>query len=108
MNPGTGTVLVQTLQLGANLEELLFLFSFHKESGTIEINFSELELIKDGSFDKEKCLQFLTYIVSLMEPYEIESVKFGYEPATDADTCLIEITDKDTDLEELVMSLRTY
>ena len=86
--PGTGTITVDKLRLGITLEQFLILLSFDGESGTVEINFSEIELIEDRIFDKEKGLGLLKYFYLFMD---VESVKFGYEPAIDDDTCLIEL-----------------
>ncbi|WP_145331971.1 hypothetical protein [Paenibacillus xylanexedens] len=65
--------------------------SFDGESGSVENNFSEIELIEDRISDKEKGLGLLKYFYLFMERYDVEPVKFGYEPAIDDDTCLIEL-----------------
>lgn len=101
----TGTITVKELRLGTILEEFLILFSFDGESGTIDINFSESELIEDNILNKEKCLKLMEYFLSLMERYDVKSVRFGYEPATDDDTCLIELKEGVTQIKDLVNRL---
>jgi hypothetical protein len=105
IKPGTGTITVKELKLGTKLEEFLILISFDEESGTIDINFSKSELIKDDNLDKEKCLKLLEYFLSLMKRYDVESVRFGYEPATDDDTCLIELKEGVSQINDLVNRL---
>ncbi|WP_046226172.1 hypothetical protein [Paenibacillus dauci] len=100
--PGTGTVLVKKIQLGTMLTEVLVLISFDEESGIVEINFPESELIEGNRLDKEKCLKLLEYFLSLMEHYDLKSVRFGYEPAADDDTCLIELKPDVTQIKDLV------
>jgi hypothetical protein len=100
--PGTGTITVKQLQLGTILEEFLILLSFDGESGTIDINFAESELIENHIFNKEKCLKLMEYFSSFMERYDVKSARFGYEPATDEDTCLIELKEGATQIKDLV------
>ncbi|MBH5317317.1 hypothetical protein I6N90_05760 [Paenibacillus sp. GSMTC-2017] len=103
--PATGTITVKELQLGTVLEEFLIVFSFNEEFCTIDINFSESDWIVDNILDKKKCLELMEYFLSLMERYHIESVRFGYEPATDDDTCLIELKAGVTQMKDIVNRL---
>ncbi len=102
---GTGTIVVKEICLGMIMEEVFILFSFDGESGTIDISFPESELIEDKIFNKEKGLQLIEYFSSFMKRYELKSVRFGYEPATDDDTCLIELKEGMTQIKDLVNNL---
>lgn len=102
LSPGTGTILFEVLELGVALKEVLLVISSDAEYITVEFNFIKTELIYKGVLDTIKCLHMLNYFQKLIERYNIPSIKFGYEPATDKDMCLIEIT-KHTDL---VQSIR--
>lgn len=97
LNPGTGTILFEVLELGIELKEVLLIISSDAEYITVEFNFVETELSYEGVLDTMKCLHMLNYFQRLIQLYHIPSIKFGYEPATDKDMCLIEIT-KHTDL----------
>lgn len=97
LNPGTGTILFKVLELGTELKEVLLIISSDAEYITVEFNFVETELSYEGVLDTMKCLHMLNYFQKLIQLYHIPSIKFGYEPATDKDMCLIEIT-KHTDL----------
>lgn len=104
LNPGTGTILFNVLELGVELKEVLIVISSDGEYITVEFNFKDTELLYKGVLDSKKCLHMLTYFQKWIEPYNIQSIKFGYEPATDKDMCLIEVT-KHTVLVQSVINL---
>lgn len=90
-SPKTGTITVKELFLGTKIEDFLILLSFNSELGNIDINFSEEDFLVGDNIDKFKSSKLMDYFLPLMQKYQIKSIRFGYEPATDDDTCLIEL-----------------
>lgn len=104
---GTGNILLEELQLGISLKNVLIVFSFDEQYGDIVFNFPENEILKEEKNDNKKRLKKLVhFLVDLKRNYDIPKIIIGYEPATDEDTLLIEInnnvTDYDKDIEKIV------
>jgi hypothetical protein len=89
---GTGNILLHNLELGYTVKETLIVFSFDEEYGDIVFNFPESELFTGVSTEmKSNCKKLLKYFVELKDQFVISKVRIGFEPATDDDTCLIEL-----------------
>lgn len=100
---GTGNVFLDQIQIGCILKDVMIIFSFDKDSGDITFNFSENDLFKgEISEVKLKALKILEYLVGLKGEYNIPKIRLGFEPATDDDSCLVEIGQDDVDLEKAV------
>ncbi|ODP27031.1 hypothetical protein PTI45_03760 [Paenibacillus nuruki] len=93
LRAGTGTILFKAIELGTELKEVLTVISSDGEYITMEFNFRDTQLMYEGVLDSKKCLHMLTYFQKWIEPYHINAITFGHEPATDKDMCLIEITE---------------
>ncbi|MCM3181258.1 hypothetical protein AB1L05_14060 [Cytobacillus horneckiae] len=104
---GTGNILLEELQLGISLKNVLIVFSFDEQYGDIVFNFPENEILKEEKNDnKERLKKLVLFLADLKRNYDIPKIIIGYEPATDEDTLLIEInnsvTDYDKDIEKIV------
>ncbi|MBN6890100.1 maltose-binding protein MalE [Cytobacillus horneckiae] len=104
---GTGNILLEELQLGISLKNVLIVFSFDEQYGDIVFNFPENEILKEERNDnKERLKKLVLFLADLKRNYDIPKIIIGYEPATDEDTLLIEInnsvTDYDKDIEKIV------
>jgi hypothetical protein len=97
---GTGNILLHQLELGYTVKEVLIVFSFDEEYGDIVFNFQESELFNGESTEvKSNCKKLLKYFVRLKDKFDISKVRIGFEPATDDDTCLIELKDGILDID---------
>lgn len=97
---GTGNVFLNQLEIGCNIKDVMIIFSFDKEFGDITINFSENELYGGKSSDvRLKAKKILETLVGLKDKFSIPNIKIGFEPASDDDTCLVEISEEVVDLE---------
>ena len=104
---GTGNILLEELQLGISLKNVLIVFSFDEQYGDIVFNFPENEILKEEKNDnKERLKKLVLFLADLKRNYDIPKIIIGYEPATDEDTFLIDInnsvTDYDKDIEKIV------
>ncbi|MFZ7945032.1 MULTISPECIES: hypothetical protein [Bacillaceae] len=104
---GTGNILLEELQLGILLKNVVIVFSFDEQYGDIVFNFPEKEILKDGRNDNKLRLKKLVhFLVNLKKNYDIPKIIIGYEPATDEDTMLIEInnnvTNYDKEIEKII------
>ncbi|MEV2910094.1 hypothetical protein ABNC86_20680 [Paenibacillus larvae] len=97
---GTGNILLSQLKLGCTIKEILIVFSFDEENGDIVFNFPESAIFTgEKTKMKSNCKKLLKYFVGLKHKFDISKVKIGYEPATDDDTCLIELNDEIFDID---------
>ncbi|MFI2857362.1 hypothetical protein ACH6EH_09450 [Paenibacillus sp. JSM ZJ436] len=100
---GTGNVLLNQLDLGFSLKNVLIIFSFDKELGNITINFSESELFEgENSSVRLKAQKILESLLILKHKFNIPKIRIGFEPASDDDMCLLEIGYEAVDLESAV------
>lgn len=100
---GTGNVFLKHIDIGCSLNNVLVIFSFDNDSGDITFNFAESELFDSQSSEiKFKLMKMLKFLAPLQDKYNIPKIRFGFEPATDSDTCLVEISKEKVDLERVV------
>lgn len=103
---GTGKLLLSELSLGHTLNDVIIVFSFDEESGDIVMNFPEEELLTGETSEATlKAQKLIEYVLDIMKKYAIEKVRIGYEPATDDDTCLVEINKETMDTNSIVAKL---
>lgn len=106
---GTGNILIEELQLGIPLKNVVIVFSFDDQDGDIVFNFPENEILKDGADDiKLRLKKIVLFLVYLKKSYDIPKVIVGYEPATDEDTKLLEINHKVTNYDKEIEKLICY
>ncbi|WMT41983.1 hypothetical protein RE628_05965 [Paenibacillus sp. D2_2] len=100
---GTGNVFLNHMEIGCSLKDVMMIFSFDKEFGDITFNFSENELYEGKSSDvRLKAKKILESLVGLKEKFDIPKIRIGFEPASDDDTCLVEIGQEAVELESAV------
>lgn len=99
---GSGNLVVKKLELGLPLHEVVIVFSFDQRLGDITFNFPDEELKKDNENGNDRVKYLLEYLLQVKRKYAIPVVRVGYEPATDDDTCLIELSDQETNLEKAI------
>lgn len=100
---GTGNIVLEQLQLGITLKNVVIVFSFDEEYGDIVFNFPESEIfVGDKSEVKWRFKKLVNYLVNLKIKYDISKVIIGYEPAVDEDTMLIELSNNTLNLEEVL------
>lgn len=100
---GTGNVFLNQIEIGCSLKDVMIIFSFDNDSGDITFNFSESELFEGkGSEVRLKAMKIVESLVNLKDKYDIPKIKLGFEPATDDDSCLVEIGTEEVDLERAV------
>ncbi|GMO01609.1 hypothetical protein [Parageobacillus thermoglucosidasius] len=100
---GTGNIVLEQLQLGITLKNVVIVFSFEEECGDIVFNFPESEIfIGDKKEVKSRFEKLVNYLVKLKMKYNIPKVIIGYEPADDEDTMLIELSDNALNLEKVL------
>ncbi|KQL39256.1 hypothetical protein AN960_09820 [Bacillus sp. FJAT-25509] len=96
---GSGNIVLKQLDFGIHFQDVMVLFSFDKTLGDITLNFPETSL-REASIKRMLC-----YFLKLKEKYSIPTVKFGFEPAIDADTCIVELNDGEYELNQLVIKI---
>ncbi|BBW96534.1 hypothetical protein ACPVTF_07640 [Geobacillus icigianus] len=100
---GTGNVVLEQLQLGISLKNVVIVFSFDEEYGDIVFNFPESEIFVDDKNEvKLKFAKLVDYLMNLKIKYAISKVIIGYEPAYDEDTMLIEFDDNPLNVEKVL------
>ncbi|QKS60303.1 hypothetical protein HUB98_21915 [Paenibacillus barcinonensis] len=103
---GTGNLFLSDLNLGHNFIDVMIVFSFDEQYGDITMNFPEEELYSgEKSETALKAEGLIRYIFDMMDKYEIKKVRVGYEPATDDDTCLVEINKETKNFNDIVTKL---
>ncbi|MBW4082938.1 hypothetical protein [Paenibacillus sp. S150] len=96
---GTGNIVVEKLKFGINLNNIVIVFSFDERLGDIILNFPDSNIFvgdKHITQFHSRCL--LKYLINLKNKYNIPNIRFGYEPASDDDTCLISINNDELDI----------
>lgn len=100
---GTGNILLHQLDLGLNIKDVIIIFSFDEIVGDITFNFPE-----DG-IEVSEILTDIKIVVQLLldlrGKFNIPTIKFGFEPATDNDTCIIKLSDGECDLETIARKI---
>lgn len=97
---GTGNVFLNQMEIGCSLKDVMIVFSFDKEFGDITFNFLEKELYEGKSSDvRLKTRKTLEFLIALKEKFSIPKIRLGFEPASDDDTCLVEIGQEAVELE---------
>ncbi len=84
-----GNIFSKEIFLGEKIFDVIILFSFNNKLGDIELNFKEIDFVKnDKRYLKNKIKNIFNKLTELLEKYEIEEIRIGYEPATDSDMLL--------------------
>lgn len=97
---GTGHIVLDQLKVGVPIVDVVLALSFDEEQGNVVFNFPEKELLTDDKKSSElKTKTVLEYLANIREKFGVEKIRIGYEPATDDDTCLYELSEKDFDLD---------
>jgi len=103
---GTGNVYVRNLDIGCNLENVVMVFSFDHYFGDITLNFPENELFTGDSLKlRMRIKNLVTFLIRLKEKYEIPAIRIGFEPASEDDSCLVEIGQNAFDADSIVEKL---
>lgn len=103
---GTGNLFLSNLNLGYTFSDVMIVFSFDEKDGDMTMNFPEEELFSGEKSETELKVEGLVrYIFDMMDKYEIKKVRVGYEPATDDDTCLVEINNEMKNFSDIVTTL---
>ena len=90
---GTGNLVLNELELGVPVEDIVLVLSFDEKVGDIVLNFPEHFLFTTKqTHDKANLKEFANYLMKLQSTYYMSKAIIGYEPATDEDSRLIEIT----------------
>ncbi|SFX74032.1 hypothetical protein SAMN04487866_12133 [Thermoactinomyces sp. DSM 45891] len=97
---GSGTVLLNELNLGVTMKNVLVLFSFDEEHGDIFIHVEEEEFYKNET-DYRK---LLIYLFKIQSTFHLEQIRIGFEPATDEDMRILDI-DCNSDMEQSIAQL---
>ncbi len=99
---GTGTILLDRLNLGYIVHNVLVLLACNEKSVEITLHFAEDELFGDDHSAVILNIQnILSFAIALKMKFEIPNIKIGYEPAQDEDCCLVEIIEDEIDLEQM-------
>ena len=97
---GTGNVFLNQIEIGCSLKDVMVIFSFDKDYGDITFNFSESELFEGKSSGvRMKTMKIVGFLVALKRKFDILKIRIGFEPASDDDSCLMEIGQDAVDLE---------
>lgn len=92
---GTGNIVLKELELGVPVEYIVLVLSFDEKMGDIVLNFSEHSIFTTKqTHDKANLKEVANYLMKLQSTYSMSKAIIGYEPATDEDSRLIEITDE--------------
>ncbi|GKV54999.1 hypothetical protein NCCP2222_09460 [Sporosarcina sp. NCCP-2222] len=103
---GTGNVLIEELQLGIPLKDIMIVFSFNELKGDIVLNFPANEIVNRYEEDGELKIKILIhYLFALKKGFNIPKIVLGYEPATDEDCVLIEIGNDDSNYDQEIRKL---
>ncbi|PPQ50712.1 hypothetical protein C5G87_02260 [Paenibacillus peoriae] len=103
---GTGNAFLNQVEIGCNLKDVLIIFSFEKYTGDIIFNFPEIELFTgEVSEVKLKAEKIVKFFVDLKDKYNIPKIRIGFEPASDDDSCLVEIGPDKVNLESILKKI---
>lgn len=90
---GTGNIVLNDLELGVPVEDIVLVLSFDEKMGDIVLNFPEHFLFSTKqTHDKGNLKEVANYLMKLQSTYSMSKAIIGYEPATDEDSRLLEIT----------------
>src|SRR5699024_7318089 len=91
---GTGNLVLNELELGVPVEDIVLVLSFDEKVGDIVLNFLEQFLLPTKrTHDKGNVKEVANDLMELQSTYSMSKAIIGYGPATDEDSRLIEITD---------------
>ncbi|MEC0232977.1 hypothetical protein P4H71_01225 [Paenibacillus kribbensis] len=100
---GTGNVFLNQINIGCSLRDVMIIFSFDKDFGDITFNFSQGELFEGKSSEvRLKAMKMVESLVGLKSNFNIPSIRIGFEPALDNDSCLVEIGQDAVDIKSVV------
>src|SRR5699024_12019639 len=92
---GTGNLVLNELELGVPVEDIVLVLSFDEKVGDIVLNFPEQFLFPTKqTHDKDNLKEVANYLMKLQSTNSMSKAIIGYEPATDEDSRLLEITDE--------------
>lgn len=100
---GTGNIVVECLNIGIPVKNVVIIISFDEVHGDVVINFPENEILGGNVSSKKVNLnKLISYLIYLKTKFLLPQVQFGYEPAYDEDTCLVEIKGDNISIETLI------
>ncbi|MEK5061897.1 hypothetical protein ACFSVM_00790 [Paenibacillus shunpengii] len=100
---GTGNLYLKQLEIGSQVNDVMIIFSFNEDVGDVTFNFSENELYEGERLEvRQKAEKILEYLTVIKDKFNIPKIRFGFEPATDDDTCLVELGEEEFNLEDAV------
>jgi hypothetical protein len=101
---GTGNLVLKYLEFGITMQNIVIVLSFDERLGDIVFNFPESNIFggDDKGITQSHCRHLLKHLMELKEKYSIPNIRFGYEPASDDDTCLISINDNKIDIDTAI------
>lgn len=103
---GTGNIFLSQLEMGYIINDVMILFSFDEEYGDIVFNFPESELFTGENAEiKSNAKKIIEFFLEIKERYGILNVRVGLEPASDDDTCLLELKEQIIDLDDIVENM---
>jgi len=87
--PNTGNIFVQELFIGDEISNVMLVLSFDGKEGDVVLNFEEKECITSSDKLKLKIEKVFVKLIEIFNRYEIETIRVGYEPASDDDMLLL-------------------
>lgn len=100
---GTGNIVVEDIQVGVLLKNVVIIFSFDKQFGDVVLNFPEKEIFNGERKEKIKRLKkIIGALLELKSIYDIKNIILGYEPATDEDMKLIDDVNKNSNYDKII------
>ncbi|TPE68203.1 hypothetical protein [Halalkalibacterium halodurans] len=103
---GTGNVFLRELNMGYTMKDVMVVFSFDDIYGDIVFNFPESGLFtEDSNTTTIAAKQVIEFFIRIKEKFDIPNVKIGIEPASDDDTCLIELNENFIDIDTATKKL---
>jgi len=85
----TGNIFTREVFVGDIITNVMLIMSFDKKIGDIVLNFEEDEFITHSEEElKRKVKEIFAKLVEILNRYEIEEIRIGYEPASDDDMLL--------------------
>lgn len=88
---GTGNILLQELDIGVKVSNVIIVISFDEIYGDLVVNFPCNELIIDKKEAVNKYNLILNKALSIYKKLNLKKVIFGYEPAEDDDMIVFRI-----------------
>ncbi|WP_017413240.1 hypothetical protein [Clostridium tunisiense] len=88
--PKTGNIFAKEVFVGDKIKNVMIIMSFDDKLGDIVINFEEEDFITSSEDElKHKITKIVVTLVEILNKYEIEEIRIGYEPASDDDMLLL-------------------